>query len=176
VRYVRSTGIGPYKAPTAQTIAAYLIAGAVVGFDQLTKRWAAIEFADAPRPIIPGILTFRFTENPGAAFSLFENAGPFLGIAAVIAVGLVGAGLAKKRPMYEVVGFGLIIGGAIGNLVDRIARGPGFLDGRVIDWVQLPNFPTFNLADSAITLAVVTLLIGSWRSDKQAGNGRTHTA
>lgn len=163
---MRSPRVEPGPAGFAQTAIAYLIAAAVVGLDQATKRWAAIEFADGPRAIIPGLLTFRFTENPGAAFSLFQNAGPFLGIAAVIAVGLVGAALARKRPGHEVVGFGLIIGGAIGNLIDRIIRGPGFLDGRVIDWVQLPRFPTFNLADSAITLAVATLLVGSWRTPK----------
>jgi signal peptidase II len=136
----------------------------VIVVDQLTKRWAAIEFSDGPRTVISGILSFRFTENPGAAFSLFENAGPFLGIAAVIAVGVVGAALARKRPAHETAGFGLIIGGAIGNLIDRIFRGPSFLDGQVIDWIQLPNFPTFNIADSSITIAVVTLVIGSWLS------------
>lgn len=163
---MRSPGVTPQPAPFAQTATAYLLAAVVVGLDHFTKRWAATEFADGPHVIIPGVLSFRFTENPGAAFSLFENAGPFLGIAAVVAVGLVGVALARKRPGYEVVGFGLIIGGALGNLIDRIARGPGFLDGRVIDWVQLPNFPTFNVADSAISLAVVTLLVGSWRSPK----------
>ncbi len=116
------------------------------------------------KSVIPGILTFRFTENPGAAFSMFQNAGPFLGMAAVVAVGFIGASLAKPRPIYEVVAFGMIIGGALGNLIDRLARGEGFLDGHVIDWVQLPNFPTFNVADSSISVAVAVLLIGSWRS------------
>lgn len=161
---MRSPGVAPQPASFAQTAAGYLIAAGVVGLDYFTKRWAAAEFADGPHVIIPGVLTFRYTENPGAAFSLFQNAGPFLGIAAVVAVGLVGAALARNRPGYEVVAFGLIIGGALGNLIDRMLRGPGFLDGRVIDWVQLPNFPTFNVADSAITLAVATLLVGSWRS------------
>jgi signal peptidase II len=130
----------------------------------LTKRWAATSFRDGPQTIIPGVLTFRFTENPGAAFSMFQNAGPFLGVAAVIAVGFIGASLARPRPTHEVVAFGMIIGGAMGNLIDRIARGEGFLDGKVIDWVQLPNFPTFNVADSSVSVAVAVLLIGSWRS------------
>lgn len=164
MRYVRSTGLKPQRAPRTHIATAYLTATAVVALDRVTKRWAETELRDAPRTIIRGLLTFRFTENSGAAFSLFENAGPFLGIAAVIAVGVVGAALARKRPIYEVVGFGLIIGGAIGNLIDRIIRGAGFLDGHVIDWIQLPNFPTFNIADSSITLAVVLLLLGSWLS------------
>lgn len=163
MRYVRPTGIEP-KPPRSRIVLAYTIAGLVVVADMLTKRWAATAFRDEPRVIIPGVLTFRFTENPGAAFSMFQNAGPFLGVAAVVAVGFVGATLAKPRPLHEVVAFGMIIGGALGNLIDRLARGEGFLDGHVIDWVQVPNFPTFNLADSSISVAVAILLIGSWRS------------
>jgi signal peptidase II len=140
----------------------------IVASDLLTKRWAASSFRDGPQSIIPGVLTFRFTENPGAAFSMFQNAGPFLGVAAVIAVGVIGAALARPRPTHEAVAFGMIIGGALGNLIDRIARGEGFLDGKVIDWVQLPNFPTFNVADSSVSVAVAVLLIGSWRSGSAA--------
>lgn len=146
-------------------VTAYLIAAGVVGLDLITKRWAAIQYADAPQTIIPGILTFRFVENPGAAFSMFEEAGPFLGLAAVIAVGIVAASLGKPRPIHEAVAFGLIIGGALGNLIDRIARGPGILDGKVIDWIDLRPIPTFNVADSAITVAVAILIIGSWKKD-----------
>jgi signal peptidase II len=163
VRYVRPPGINPSPA-RSRVFLAYAIAGGVVALDMLTKRWAATAFRDEPRAIIPGFLTFRFTENPGAAFSMFQNAGPFLGIAAVVAVGFIGASLAKPRPLHETVAFGMIIGGALGNLIDRLARGEGFLDGHVIDWVQVPNFPTFNVADSSISVAVAILIIGSWRS------------
>jgi len=156
---VRSPGV------IRRQVTAYLIAAGVVGLDLITKRWAAIQYADAPETIIPGILTFRFVENPGAAFSMFEEAGPFLGLAAVIAVGIVAASLGKPRPTHEAVAFGLIIGGALGNLIDRIARGPGILDGKVIDWIDLRPIPTFNVADSAITVAVAILIIGSWKKD-----------
>lgn len=159
MRFVRSPGV------IRRQITAYLIAAGVVGLDLITKRWAAIQYADAPETIIPGILTFRFVENPGAAFSMFEEAGPFLGLAAVIAVGIVAASLGKPRPTHEAVAFGLIIGGALGNLIDRIARGPGILDGKVIDWIDLRPIPTFNVADSAITVAVAILIIGSWKKD-----------
>lgn len=161
---MRSSGV------IRRQVTAYLIAGAVVGLDLVTKRWAAIQyangaFADGPMSIIPGILSFRFVENPGAAFSMFEEAGPFLGMAAVIAVAVVAASLGKPRPTHEVAAFGLIIGGALGNLIDRIARGPGILDGKVIDWIDLRPIPTFNIADSAITVAVAILIIGSWKKD-----------
>jgi len=161
---VRPAGVKPQRTARSHIVLAYTVAGVIVAADMLTKRWAASSFRDGPQTIIPGVLTFRFTENPGAAFSMFQNAGPFLGVAAVIAVGFIGASLARPRPTHEVVAFGMIIGGAMGNLIDRIARGEGFLDGKVIDWVQLPNFPTFNVADSSVSVAVAVLLIGSWRS------------
>ena len=165
---MRPAGIGPERTARSHIVLAYTVAGVVVASDMLTKRWAASSFRDGPQSIIPGVLTFRFTENPGAAFSMFQNAGPFLGVAAVIAVGVIGASLARPRPTHEAVAFGMIIGGALGNLIDRIARGEGFLDGKVIDWVQLPNFPTFNVADSSVSVAVAVLLIGSWRSGSAA--------
>ena len=61
-------------------------------------------------------------------------------------------------------GLTLVLGGALGNLVDRIMRGPGWLDGHVVDWIALPNFPTFNIADSAITVGAVFLVLGAWRN------------
>jgi signal peptidase II len=140
------------------------IATFVVLVDSVTKRWASIQFDGNPLEVIPGFLTFTYTENPGAAFGSFQNAGPFLGAAAIaVTVGLLWA-LRHARPGLEVVGFGLIIGGALGNLVDRIFRGPGLLDGKVIDWVDLWWIPTFNMADMSITFAVVLLVVQTWRT------------
>jgi signal peptidase II len=79
----------------------------------------------------------------------------------VVAVGVIAYALTRPRPRFEVIAFGLVIGGALGNLTDRILRGSGFLDGRVIDWIQLPYWPTFNVADSAVSIAIVTLLLGA---------------
>jgi signal peptidase II len=80
-----------------------------------------------------------------------------------VTLGLLWA-LRRPRPILEVAAFGLVMGGAVGNLVDRIFRGPGLLDGQVIDWVNLWWIPTFNLADASITIAVVLLVIQSWRT------------
>lgn len=144
------------------------IGAAVVAIDWVTKRHAARNYRSDPQPVIPGVLTFTFTENPGSAFSLFQGAGPLLGVAAIVAVVVVALALRRPRPVLEVIAFGLIMGGAVGNLVDRVRRGPGLLDGRVIDWIQLPRFPVFNLADSAITVAVALLLISSWRLSRSS--------
>ncbi len=140
------------------------IVAAVVTLDALTKRWAAVQFADGPVEIIPGFLSLTYVENPGAAFGSLQNAGPVLGVAAiVVSVALLYA-LRHPRPALEVAGFALVISGALGNLLDRILRGPGLLDGKVIDWVNLWWIPTFNLADAAITIAVCLLLIQAWRT------------
>lgn len=146
-------------------LTAALIAAAVVVADLLTKRWASSTYTSEPVDILGSFLQFRFVENTGAAFSMFQGAGPFFGVAAVGAIGVVLWFLRTARNGWEVAAFGLIMGGAAGNLVDRIARGPGLLDGSVIDWVNLWLIPTFNIADASITVAVVLLLIGSWQSD-----------
>ena len=138
------------------------LAALVVTVDALTKRWASIEFTEAPLVVVPDFLRLSFTENPGSAFSLFQDAGPFLGVAAiVVSVGLLWS-IRLERPAMETIAYGLIVGGALGNLVDRIFRGPGFLDGKVIDWIDLWWIPTFNVADMSITIAVSLLVVHAW--------------
>ena len=144
-----------------------VIAVTVVVADALTKRLAAARFADAPVEVIPGFLSFTFTENPGAAFSLFQGAGPALGVAAMAVSLFVLWLLRVERPALERVAFALILGGAAGNLADRMGRGDGRLDGHVIDWVNLWWIPTFNLADASITVAVALLVIHAWRTRKR---------
>ncbi|HEY5890217.1 MAG TPA: signal peptidase II [Acidimicrobiia bacterium] len=144
-------------------ITAVSIAAGVVIADLLTKRYAAIHFTGGDVEVIPGFLSFTYTENPGAAFSSFQAGGPFLALAAVAVIGYLLFALRSDRPLLEVVGFGFVIGGAAGNLADRIWRAETFLDGTVIDWIDLWFIPTFNLADTAITVAVVLLIIDAWR-------------
>jgi signal peptidase II len=148
-------------------VVAVTTAVAVVILDLVTKRIAAASFADQPLTVIPGVLRFTFGENPGAAFSMFQDGGQFLALAAMVAVVVVLVALRTPRPTMEVVAFGLIMGGAVGNLIDRIARADSFLDGRVIDWIQFPNFPIFNIADSAITISVVLLFVATWQQSRR---------
>lgn len=139
------------------------VAAAVVLVDHLTKLVAARVFVTSPLVVIPNVLTFVFTENRGASFSLFQGGGTFLALAALVAVGIVVASAWTPRPLGELIGFGLIGGGAVGNLIDRLARGPGLFDGPVIDWIQFPHFPVFNIADAAINIGVAVLLVVAWR-------------
>jgi signal peptidase II len=140
------------------------LAALVVIVDMITKRWASIALVDGDIVLIPGFLTLTFTENPGAAFSMFENAGPILGTAAIAVSAALLWSLRLERPTIESAAYGLVIGGALGNLVDRVFRGPGLLDGKVIDWIDLWWIPTFNVADMSITIAVGLLLIHAWQT------------
>ena len=142
------------------------ISAAVITVDLLTKRHAATTFKTDPVEVIPGVLDFVYTENFGASFSLFQDLGWFLSLAALVAAGIVVNALRHDRPLGEVIAFGLIGGGAVGNLIDRLARGEGLTDGGVIDWIRLPNFPVFNIADSSITIAVVVLIVLAWRAER----------
>jgi len=118
----------------------------------------------APVRLLDGLLTLDYTRNAGAAFSIGTGATYLFGIVAiaVIAVILRTARRLFSRPWAVVLG--LLLGGATGNLIDRLVRSPGFLRGHVVDWIQLPHFAVFNLADSAISiggvLAVLLALMG----------------
>ena len=138
------------------------IAAGVVILDLWTKRYAALHFEGNPVEIIPGFFGFTYIENPGGAFGFFQNGGTIIGIAAIIVTGVVLVALASPRVMLETAALGFVLGGAIGNLVDRFARGDGLIDGPVIDWIELWIIPTFNLADASVTVAVALLLLQAW--------------
>ncbi len=145
-------------------LVALAVATAVVTLDLITKRYASLNFDGNPVEIIPGFLEFSFVENPGGAFGSFQSAGTVIALAAVIVTIIVVVILARPRPTLEVVGLGFVLGGALGNLVDRVARGDGLIDGPVIDWIDLWIIPTFNIADASVTIAVVLILIQAWQS------------
>ena len=130
----------------------------IVIVDRVTKEWAFASLSDGPMEIIPGLLSFSVTENFGASFSMFQGAGTALGLAAIGAAVVILTMLRSVDHPAEVVSLSLILGGSVGNLVDRVIRGDGVFDGGVIDFIALPNFPHFNVADSAITVGAVLLI------------------
>lgn len=138
-------------------------AATVVAVDQISKRWAESSFEAERMEVVPDLLWFTYVENPGSAFSMFQDSGVWLGLAAAGAVGVIGWALRTPRPGSEVIGLGLVMGGALGNLVDRATRGEGLLDGKVVDWIQVPNFPVFNMADTALTVGVGLVLLSALR-------------
>jgi signal peptidase II len=132
--------------------------GAVLVADQLTKRWA-LDALDGGRTIeIVWTLRFNLVFNSGMAFSQARGAGPVIGVAALlIAAGIL---VAHRRGggTGRAVATGLVVGGALGNVVDRATRGDGFLQGAVVDFVDLQWFPVFNVADAAITVGAAMLV------------------
>lgn len=140
------------------------VAAAVVTVDLLTKRYAALNFKGNPVELLGGFLGFTYVENPGGAFGSFRGGGTVIAIAAIVVTGVVLVALARPRPRMELIALGLVVGGAIGNLVDRFARGEGVIDGAVIDWINLWFIPTFNIADASVTVAVALLVLHSWRN------------
>ena len=138
------------------------VAAIVLVVDQLTKTWAVNALADGPIIIIEDFVQLRLTYNTGAAFSLFARGGPVLGVIVIGVIVLIFMSLKDAGNVGEAVGFGLVLGGALGNLTDRIFRGDGLIDGAVVDFIDFSFFPTFNVADSAVTIGVVVLLISTF--------------
>jgi signal peptidase II len=102
------------------------------------------------------------THNKAGAFGLGGAFIPFLAVAAlVLVVAMVTTGTATEHALVALA-LGLVLGGAFGNVIDRVFRSPGFLRGAVVDFVDLGFWPVFNLADSAITCGCLLLLWASW--------------
>ena len=131
----------------------------MVALDQLTKWWAVNELADGPIVLIDDFLQLRLLFNTGASFSILTNAGPILAIVAFGVIGLIVYVLGEASRRVEAVALGFVLGGAVGNLIDRLFRGDGLLDGAVVDFIDFDFFATFNVADAAINVGVALLLI-----------------
>ena len=152
------------------TAAALLIGSAVCAADAASKVLAVAGLAPGrPVVLLGGLLTLRLYRNPGAAFSI----GPsYTAVYALIAVGVL-AGIirlsGRLRSWPWAIALGLLLGGAAGNVADRLFRSPGPLHGFVVDWIKLAYFPpVFNVADSAITAGAALLVLAAvrgWRLD-----------
>ncbi|MDQ4089696.1 MAG: signal peptidase II [Actinomycetota bacterium] len=137
------------------------VAAVVLALDALTKQWAMSALADGPIDLF-GSVRFNLIRNKAGAFGLGGAFVPFLAVAALVLVlFMVTRGDAtEKLPMA--LALGLVLGGAFGNVADRVFRAPGFLRGAVVDFVDVGFWPVFNLADSAITCGCLLLLFSSW--------------
>lgn len=125
----------------------------------ITKAWAQRALADGPIVVIEDFLQFRLTYNTGAAFSMFSGGGPVLALIALGVIGLIVFVLKDASRRGEAIALGMVLGGSIGNLANRLFRGEGFLDGSVVDFIDFSFFATFNVADMGITLGVGLLLL-----------------
>jgi signal peptidase II len=140
------------------------VAAVIVLVDQLTKIWAVSALSDGPVEVIGSLLQFRLTRNPGGAFSLLTGLTPVLAVLAGVMVVYIIRTTRRTADVVMAYSLTLVLGGAVGNLVDRLVRSPGFLRGEVVDFIKVPNWPTFNVADSAITIGVILIAIRGWRT------------
>ena len=138
----------------------YLIAWAIWLIDLATKSWALANLDSRnPVKIIGSFLQLTLLKNSGAAFSFAEGATVLFSIFACLVVLAIGYFAPKLTSKGWSVVLGLALGGILGNLSDRIFREPGFFTGHVIDWIELPNWPVFNVADSAIVVAAAIAIV-----------------
>ena len=147
-------------------------AAAVLVIDQLTKAWAQRSLDDGPIHII-WTLDLRLVINTGAAFSSGQGMGWLIGLLALGVVLVLLRYRSRPSTPFAAVALGAVLGGALGNLADRLFRGDGWLQGGVIDFIDLNWWPVFNVADIAVTLGVIGLLVtlGTTRSPDGGGPG-----
>ena len=152
---------------TALTL--FSVASGAYILDRVTKVWAEHTLPGDPIDVIPGVITLRFTTNSGGAFSLFSSfPWFFVAVSAIIAVLIVVTSL-RHTDLMVGSALGLVLGGAVGNLTDRLLRGAGAL-GEVVDFIDLHAWPVFNLADSAIVVGAGLLVLNSWRRERRANH------
>jgi signal peptidase II len=146
-----------------------LVYGTALGvlvLDQLTK-WLAVEHLRGQPPInvIGEFAQLRYTTNPGGAFSLLTGFPLFFGLMAIVIMGLIVLYSRRVTSAGVLLVLGLLLGGALGNFLDRLLRGEEFLGGEVVDFVDVGTFPVFNVADSCVTIGAITLAILLTRED-----------
>lgn len=150
-----------------------LIAVAIVALDQLTKWWvvSALQVGET-RSLIPRVLYLHRVENSGAAFGLLPGWGSFIALGAIATVVLIFIVVRRLPGRLEAVALGLVLGGALGNLIDRLFRGPGLLDGKVVDFLRFDfyrSFPAFNVADTAITVGAALAVLAAFALSREEG-------
>mgnify|MGYP001629720307 FL=1 len=148
-------------------VAVMLAVGAAdQGIKQLMLNWLE---PGVPQPVIGDWFRFYLLFNSGAAFSMGENlTWLFTAIQLAFVLGALWFG-PRMTSKWEALGLALIAGGALGNLIDRLFRDPGFWFGHVVDYISVGNFAVFNLADASITVGVVVFILGTIAAEMKGG-------
>jgi signal peptidase II len=151
------------------------VAVAVLALDIISKAIVVATLSDrAPVHLIGTLLILTESRNPGAAFSIGGPSETIIFTA--IAVGVIVFIVRSARRIHSLawaVALGLLLGGAMGNLTDRIFRSPGPFRGWVVDWIEVPHWPVFNLADSAIVCGGVLMVLLAARGHRLDGVPRS---
>ena len=160
---------GQAPAPRRLLWLVLVVAAVVVLLDQLTKYWAAtsirerIESGEGAIEIVGSLLKFTYAENTGAAFSIGTGfTWIFTSVAIVVVIVIIRTASRLTNPAWAIA-LGGLLGGSLGNLIDRMTRDPGPFRGYVVDFIQVPNFPIFNVADMAIVGSSILMVVLSVR-------------
>jgi signal peptidase II len=146
---------------------AAVVAAVLVALDQATKQWAVNSLTEGVRRHVFSTLHWQLHFNSGMAFSRGQGMGRIIGILAVVVSVVLFASLRRIRRPLAVIAVGLVAGGAVGNVIDRLFRAKnGFLSGSVVDFIDLKFWPIFNIADSGVVVGAVLLILDSWRHDR----------
>nr|WP_229805593.1 signal peptidase II [Microbispora rosea] len=154
-----------------------VVAAVVYVLDQVSK-FLVVEFLEHEDPVtvVPGALVLTVIRNPGAAFSIGTGMTIVFTVIALAVVVAILRTARKLRSLPWAITLGLLLGGAVGNLTDRIFRSPAPFQGHVVDFIQVfpvTRFPVFNLADSAIVCGGVLAVLLAWRGYQIDGTRET---
>ena len=147
----------------------------VIVADQLTKHWAVNELVDRDIDLF-WTLRFNLSYNTGMAFSRGENLGPIIGVLALVVVVVLLLSIKRQPGRLTDVAVGMIVGGAIGNVIDRLFRQEAWLRGGVVDFIDFQWFPIFNIADIGVTVGGALLVLASWMAGRTRTNDVDTTA
>ncbi|WP_144628733.1 signal peptidase II [Arthrobacter woluwensis] len=155
-------GEGRARAGVRKAVIGLFAAAAVFAYalDQLSKFWVSTTMEEGERiAVLPPVLHWYYIRNSGAAFSIGEDfTWVFTIIMACVSIAVL-VFIRRVGSLWWGLALGFLLGGALGNLTDRLFRPPSFGMGHVVDFIQLPNFAIFNIADSAVVCAVSIIVI-----------------
>lgn len=151
------------------------VALVVIVADQLTKQWALERLSGGQVIDLVGSLRFNLAFNTGMAFSKGSGSGSIIGVIALGIVAVLAFVARRVESKVQLALIGLVIGGALGNIVDRLSRvgeqgstGQGFMSGAVVDFIDLQWWPVFNIADAAVVCGGIALALLSLRAPAEA--------
>lgn len=159
-------------APTLRGRPLVVLVFLTVLLDQLSKRWAVSTLAGGRDIEVFWTLRWSLGYNSGFAFGSGRGFGVPVGILAVVVIGYLVHLMRTTDDRATAWGLALVVGGAAGNVLDRLFRDGGWMRGKVVDFVDLGWWPVFNVADSAISVGAVLLLVGTvvqWRRHARIG-------
>lgn len=146
------------------------IAAVVVLVDQVTKHWAVNALAGGDPRHVVWTLQWNLSYNSGMAFSRGRGLGPIIGLVALAVAVFIVLAVRTNASRSVAISAGLVLGGALGNLCDRLFRGEAWLRGSVIDFIDFQWFPIFNVADICVNVGGAIFILWSLVSGRKQGS------